>query len=52
MADETTPLTTRIPPPPLNMMPGPVYVFPGGVSPRSRRQKMRQFQWCLGLTFL
>ncbi|XP_013101196.2 chorion peroxidase [Stomoxys calcitrans] len=49
MADESTPLTSsRIPPAP----PGPVYVFPGGVSPRSRRQKMHQFQWCLGLTFL
>ncbi|XP_073815783.1 peroxidasin homolog cardinal [Musca autumnalis] len=48
MADETTPLTTGVPPAP----PGPVYVFPGGVSPRSRRQKMHQFQWCLGLSFL
>lgn len=51
MADETTPLTTGIPPAPPTM-PGPVYVFPGGVSPRSRRQKMHQFQWCLGLLFL
>ncbi|XP_037820761.1 myeloperoxidase isoform X1 [Lucilia sericata] len=49
MADETTPLTnTFVPQPP----PGPVYVFPGGVSPRSRRHKMHQLQWCLGLTFL
>lgn len=49
MVDETTPLTTTfVPQPP----PGPVYVFPGGVSPRSRRHKMHQLQWCLGLTFL
>ncbi|KAL9898512.1 peroxidasin homolog cardinal [Glossina fuscipes fuscipes] len=49
MVDETTPLTSTIPPPPLQS--GPVYVFPG-VSPRSRRHKMQQFQWCLGITFL
>ncbi|KNC28244.1 Chorion peroxidase [Lucilia cuprina] len=49
MADETTPLTNTFVP---QSPPGPVYVFPGGVSPRSRRHKMQQFQWCLGLTFL
>nr|XP_014087955.1 chorion peroxidase [Bactrocera oleae] len=46
MAEETTPLTTGMLPPM-----GPAYVFPGGVSPRSRRnRKMQQFQCCLGIT--
>lgn len=46
MAEETTPLTTGMLPPL-----GPAYVFPGGVSPRSRRnRKMQQFQCCLGVT--
>ncbi|XP_018783956.1 PREDICTED: chorion peroxidase [Bactrocera latifrons] len=46
MAEETTPLTTGMSPPL-----GPAYVFPGGVSPRSRRyRKMQQFQCCLGIT--
>uniref|UniRef100_A0A1A9X3G1 Chorion peroxidase n=1 Tax=Glossina brevipalpis TaxID=37001 RepID=A0A1A9X3G1_9MUSC len=49
MVDETTPLTSTIPPPMLQS--GPFYVLPG-VSPRSRRYKMQQFQWCLGITFL
>ncbi|XP_037953022.1 chorion peroxidase-like [Teleopsis dalmanni] len=42
MSDETTPLTSSQPP-------GPMHVFPGGVSPRSRRQKMCQYQFCIGL---
>lgn len=50
MADETTPLTTAFVAPPITS--GPSYVFPNGVSPRSRRYKMHQLQWCLGLTFL
>ncbi|XP_053945852.1 chorion peroxidase [Anastrepha ludens] len=46
MAEETTPLTAGMSPPL-----GPAYVFPGGVSPRSRRyRKMQQFQYCLGIT--
>ncbi|XP_017488439.1 PREDICTED: chorion peroxidase isoform X1 [Rhagoletis zephyria] len=46
MSEETTPLTAGMSPPL-----GPAYVFPGGVSPRSRRyRKMQQFQCCLGLT--
>ncbi|XP_050340330.1 chorion peroxidase [Bactrocera neohumeralis] len=46
MAEETTPLTTGMSPPL-----GPAYVFPGGVSPRLRRnRKMQQFQCCLGIT--
>ncbi|CAD6992610.1 unnamed protein product [Ceratitis capitata] len=46
MAEETTPLTAGMSPPI-----GPAYVFPGGVSPRSRRnRKMQQFQCCLGIT--
>lgn len=49
MADETTPLAPSIVHQPA---PGPQFVFPGGVSPRSRRHKMHQLQWCLGLTFL
>nr|XP_036673139.1 chorion peroxidase [Drosophila suzukii]XP_036673140.1 chorion peroxidase [Drosophila suzukii]XP_036673141.1 chorion peroxidase [Drosophila suzukii] len=56
MTDETTPLTEAtaggsgyvlLPP-----YQGPERVFPGGVSPRSRRNKMRQFQCCIGITFI
>ncbi|XP_030371156.1 chorion peroxidase [Scaptodrosophila lebanonensis] len=52
MTDETTPLTTgstgfaAVPP-----YQGPAYVFPG-VSPRSRRNKMNQFQCCITVTLL
>ncbi|TMW54043.1 hypothetical protein DOY81_000829 [Sarcophaga bullata] len=52
MVDETTPLTSTFIPQPPPSTSGPAFVFPGGVSPRSRRQKMHQLQWCLGLTFL
>jgi len=56
MTDETTPLTDAVPSgsgyvvlPPYQ---GPERVFPGGVSPRARRNKMRQFQCCMGITFM
>ncbi|EDV94536.1 chorion peroxidase [Drosophila grimshawi] len=53
MTDETTPLTASssgyvvLPP-----YQGPSYVFPGGVSPRARRSKMKQFQCCITITFI
>lgn len=53
MADETTPLTASssgyVALPPYQ---GPTYVFPGGVSPRSRRSRMKQFQCCITITFM
>ncbi|KAH8236646.1 hypothetical protein KR026_007355 [Drosophila bipectinata] len=60
MTDETTPLTAAaggsgyvvLPPEPTRSYQGPDRVFPGGVSPRSRRNKMRQFQCCMGITFI
>lgn len=60
MTDETTPLTAAaggsgyvvLPPEPTRFYQGPDRVFPGGVSPRSRRNKMRQFQCCMGITFM
>ncbi|XP_034486754.1 chorion peroxidase [Drosophila innubila] len=55
MTDETTPLTATagssgyVALPPYQ---GPTYVFPGGVSPRARRTKMKQFQCCMTVTFI
>ncbi|ALC47780.1 cd, partial [Drosophila busckii] len=55
MSDETTPLNTApsssgyVALPPFQ---GPTYVFPGGVSPRARRSKMKQFQCCIAMTFI
>ncbi|XP_068156160.1 chorion peroxidase [Drosophila tropicalis] len=55
MADETTPLAAGtsgyvlLPP---YQGPGPDYVFPGGVSPRSRRSKIKQLQCCMGITIV
>ncbi|XP_034665646.1 chorion peroxidase [Drosophila subobscura] len=56
MTDETTPLTSALAGgsgyvalPPYQ---GPEHVFPGGVSPRSRRSRMKQFQCCIGITFI
>ncbi|XP_017874556.1 PREDICTED: chorion peroxidase [Drosophila arizonae] len=59
MTDETTPLTASgsgsgsgsgyVALPPYQ---GPSYVFPGGVSPRARPSKLKQFQCCVTLTFI
>ncbi|XP_030559078.1 chorion peroxidase [Drosophila novamexicana] len=53
MTDETTPLTASssgyVALPPYQ---GPTYVFPGGVSPRARRSKLKQFQCCIAVTFV
>ncbi|XP_062125134.1 LOW QUALITY PROTEIN: chorion peroxidase [Drosophila sulfurigaster albostrigata] len=55
MTDETTPLTAAASSSGYVALPpyqGPTYVFPGGVSPRARRSKMKQFQCCMTVTFV
>ncbi|KAH8419210.1 hypothetical protein KR222_010706 [Zaprionus bogoriensis] len=53
MTDETTPLTASssgyVALPPYQ---GPTNVFPGGVSPRARPTRMKQFQCCITMTFI